>query len=329
MGISNKENIVNVKPLVSVLIPTYNVGDFINQAISCIQNQSYSNFEIVVVDDGSSDGTYEILQEIQNADSRLRLFRNDVNSGIVTSLNYGISKFRGEYIMRMDGDDLCHYQKIEVQLDYLIANKNIDLVGCDVYSIDEKNNVLNKIETSHNWDVTKKIIEYTSPVLHIWMCKKELYTKMGGYRHLGGSEDYDFLLRLSAHGFKFTNMPYYGYSVRIRRGNTQYANGLAQRKIVYYIRRLYRERLKSSSRMDSFNENDKQDYLASSKFHKAIHNFSVNWANKAMVYRMKKNYVAFFFSALLSMISPFQLSFFIESNYSKFLIRKYNKHETY
>ncbi|MDB9929099.1 glycosyltransferase [Schleiferiaceae bacterium] len=310
--------------LVSVLIPTYNVEDFIYDAIVSIQNQSYNNFEIVVVDDGSSDRTVQILETIQITESRLRLFKNEVNSGIVKTLNFGISQCNGEYIMRMDGDDLCHHQKMEKQLNFLVNNKNIHLIGCDIYSIDINDNVLNKIETSHNLSSTNKILKYTCPILHIWMCKKELYTILGGYRELGGSEDYDFLLRMKSNGYNFTNLPYYGYSVRIREGNTQSSNGLMQRKIVYYIRRLYRERLSTKSNIDSFNENDKLKYLTSNIFHRELHNTSVKFTNKAMIYRMQKKYILFFIFASVSIISPYQLLFFIESYYSKYLLKKFN-----
>lgn len=311
-------------PLVSVLIPVYNVEKFIESAIQSISNQTYNNIEIIVVDDGSTDDTLLILEKIKLRETRLKLFKNDFNSGIVKTLNFGISKCKGDYIMRMDGDDLCDEQKVKKQLDFLIENPTIDLVGCNIYSIDEQNNKLNKIELSQNVSCTNRILLLTSPVLHIWMCKKEIYTALEGYRELGGSEDYDFLLRMKTMGYNFTNLPFYGYSVRIREGNSQTSNGLRQRKIVYYIRKLYKERIMTKSNNDSLNEDDKNNYIKFSSFHQKLHNTSVKFTNKAMVCRMQKKYFLFIYYAILSCISPYQLMFFFESYYSKYLLKKLN-----
>tara|TARA_B110000091_G_C13758392_1_gene450931 strand:- start:375 stop:1322 length:948 start_codon:yes stop_codon:yes gene_type:complete len=310
--------------LVSVLIPTYNVEKYVEEAIQCIINQTYKNFEIIVVDDCSTDNTFSILEKIKIIEPRLKLFRKDNNSGIVKALNTGIKKCTGEYIMRMDGDDLCDINKIVRQLQFLLINPDIDLVGCDIYSIDEKGLILNKIETSHNVNCTNKILKWTCPVLHIWMCKKTVYTDLNGYRELGGSEDYDLLLRMNTMGMKFTNIPYYGYSVRIRDGNTQSLNGLKQRKIVYYIKKLYKERIISKCNIDSFNKVKVNKFIISFLFHEKIHRKSVKFTNQAMNFRMKNNNILFVFYALLSCISPYQFIFFIESTYSNYLLKKYN-----
>ena len=257
-------------------------------------------------------------------ESKLKLFKNEFNSGIVKTLNFGISKCMGDYIMRMDGDDLCDKQKIEKQIYYLLNNKNIDLVGCDIYSINEQGEILNKIETSHNVNCTNKILKFRSPVLHIWMCKKTVYTALNGYREVGGSEDYDFLLRMNTMGMKFTNIPYFGYSVRTREGNTQSLNGLKQRKIVYYIKKLYRERIISKNNTDSFNKVKVNKFTKSFLFHEKIHRKSVKFTNQAMSFRMKNNNILFIFYALLSCISPYQFIFFMESTYSNYLLKKYN-----
>ena len=314
---------MNNSTLISVLIPTYNVEKYIESAIQSIRDQTYKNFEIIVVDDCSTDNTFSILEKIKIIEPRLRLFKNDTNA-YVKALNTGIVHCKGEYIMRMDGDDLCDNMKIEKQLDFLLNNPDIDLVGCDIHSINEQGDILNKIETSHNVNCTNKILKFRSPVLHIWMCKKTVYTALNGYREVGGSEDYDFLLRMNTMGMKFTNIPYYGYSVRTREGNFQSSVGLAQRKTAYYIKNLYKERIISKSNQDSFNKIKKNKFVRSYLFHENIHRKSVKFTNLAMNYRMKNNNILFIFYALLSCISPYQFIFFIESFYSNYLLKKYN-----
>lgn len=308
--------------LISVLLPTYNVEKYIESAVECVVSQTYTNIEIIVVDDCSTDTTYAILERIKLSEPRIKLFRNEKNLGIVKSLNFGLSVSKGEYIVRMDGDDLCDRFKFEKQLNFLITNEDVALVGCDVISVDENNVVLNHVITSHNIKCTKKILNYVSPVLHIWMCKKEIYTILGGYRELGGSEDYDFLLRLDSLGYKFFNLPFFGYSVRIRSGNTQTTRGLYQKKVVYYIRKLYKERLKFNN--DSFNLDNRDSYTKSTFIASWVHNLSVKYMYKALFYKSNKKYFKFTLAFLVSLISPHQMQYYIEKLLVKYYIMKFN-----
>ncbi|MBP6128159.1 glycosyltransferase family 2 protein [Flavobacterium sp.] len=308
--------------LISVLIPTYNVEKYIYDAIESVILQSHTNIEIIVVDDCSTDNTYSILQNISLIEPRLKLFRNDQNSGIVKTLNFALSIASGEYIVRMDGDDLSENLKFEKQIDFLLENPDVSLVGCNVFSIDENGKVLNKVRLANNVYCTKKLLNYVSPVLHIWMCKKEIYNILEGYRELGGSEDYDFLLRLNAKGYKFCNIPYYGYSVRIREGNTQTTKGLYQRKIVFYLKELYQERLIKG--FDSFDLKTRDIKTKSSFIIEKIHQFSVKNTYKFMKNRSEKRYFIAILYLLSTFISPYQILFFKDILISKFILKKYN-----
>ncbi|SHM19129.1 glycosyltransferase EpsE [Flavobacterium chilense] len=303
-------------------MPTYNVVRFVEEAVNSILKQTYVNFEFIIVDDFSTDGTYEKLLELASKDFRIKLFRNEMNSGIVETLNFALSKSKGEYIVRMDGDDLCSPLKLEKQLEFLLNNEDISLVGCDVICIDENDAVLNNVITSHTVKCTKKILSYVSPVLHIWMCKKEIYMILNGYRQLGGSEDYDFLLRMDSLGYKFLNIPFFGYSVRLRSGNTQTTKGLYQRKIVYYIRRLYKERLVKN--FDSFNLADRDKITKSNPILEKIHKLSINFTYKAIQSRGEKKYVLFLFYLLFSLVSPYQIQYYFENFLVKMYLKKYN-----
>ena len=92
-------------PLVSVIIPTYNRADFIEKAIQSVLNQTYSNFEIIVVDDGSTDSSAQIIQKLAEKDHRIRYYKLEVNSGVSIARNTGISLVRGKYIAFLDSDD--------------------------------------------------------------------------------------------------------------------------------------------------------------------------------------------------------------------------------
>lgn len=94
-------------PLVSVIIPTYNRADFIEKAIQSVLNQTYSNFEIIVVDDGSTDSSAQIIQKLAEKDHRIRYYKLEVNSGVSIARNTGISLVRGKYIAFLDSDDIA------------------------------------------------------------------------------------------------------------------------------------------------------------------------------------------------------------------------------
>lgn len=309
--------------LVSVIIPTYNVEAFIFDSINSILEQSHKKLEIIVVDDGSVDRTFEIIKNLALVDSRLEIFRNDTNLGIVSTLNFALTLAKGAYIVRMDGDDVCTKDRIERKLKFLLQNPEIDIVGCDIYSIDENSNLLNQIITGNTVNCCKKLMLFTSPILHIWMCRRSVYETLNGYRSLGGSEDYDFLLRADTQNMRMINLPFYGYSVRIRSGNTQTTNGLRQRKIVHYIRELYKQRLKHGE--DFFDLETCNRKLAFNKIESFLHNKAVFFTNAALKYRVERHYVKFLFSALLSCFSPYQARFFIDSIIAKIILKKYNE----
>ncbi|WP_298064936.1 glycosyltransferase family 2 protein [uncultured Cetobacterium sp.] len=263
--------------LVSVIIPTYNVQDFIEQAVGSIINQTYKNIEIIIVDDCSSDKTFEKLKKLAKQDSRIKLLRNDVNLKICKTLNKALKESKGEYIVRMDGDDISDKDRIEKQIEYLEKNQEIALVGNSVKNIDRKNNIFSTTKYCSEFKKLKKLARYGTPVLHIWAARREVYEKLDGYREIPYVEDYDFLLRMITSGYKFSNLEnYYGYSVRFRQGNTTTTNGIEQIKAFEYARKMYEERKKSKNKLDSFNEekflefikvceNDRKKYIKSQK----------------------------------------------------------------
>jgi glycosyltransferase involved in cell wall biosynthesis len=307
---------VNAKSLISVLIPTYNVENFIEEAINSICIQTYSNLEIIVVDDCSTDLTYGKLLKLAEKDDRIKVYRNDYNRKIAFTLNRAFSLSSGEFIVRMDGDDISLPDKIQLQFDYLLNNPNINLVGSNIYSIDENGNILNKIKTPITWRQVEYLMLKYSPVLHIWMCHRSIYERLNGYRELSGSEDYDFLLRMHTMGFKFLNIPEYTYKVRLRDGNTQSTNGLKQILIAEYVKELFFERRKNKS--DTFTNENFLKKTTPNYFFNHFHNISVKITYLAMKKKNIKLFSLILFG-LAAVLSPFQLKLFI----NKFKIKKY------
>lgn len=111
--------------MVSVIMPAYNAERTIAEAIESVLNQTYSDFELIVINDCSTDATKEIVEKYVASDSRVKLVNNTVNLGVSTSRNTGISNAKGEYIAFLDSDDMWRKDKLEKQLDVMVSNKAI------------------------------------------------------------------------------------------------------------------------------------------------------------------------------------------------------------
>ncbi len=126
-------------PKVSVIMPVYNGEKYIEKAINSILNQTYKDFELILIDDCSPDSSIEIAKKLN--DPRIRIIQNEKNSGIAFSRNVGLKAARGEYIALMDDDDLTVPHRFEKQVAYLDNHLDIDVVGGQVALIDENDNI--------------------------------------------------------------------------------------------------------------------------------------------------------------------------------------------
>ena len=114
-------------PTVSVLTSVYNGERYLRRAIDSILNQSFINFEYIIIDDGSTDSTNKIIQSFN--DPRIKLIENTQNIGLTKSLNIGVKICRGDYIARIDADDISFKQRLRKQYHFLLNNMNVVLVG--------------------------------------------------------------------------------------------------------------------------------------------------------------------------------------------------------
>jgi glycosyltransferase involved in cell wall biosynthesis len=287
-------------PLISVLLPTYNVEKYIKEAVESICNQSYKNLDIIIVDDCSTDSTYNILVEYATRDKRIKLYKNKKNIGIVDGLNFALTQAKGEFIARMDGDDISYQYRIEHLYNFLALNPQIGLVGCQTETIDEEGNSLNFPKWPITEDKVYKGLKYKmSTVLHCWLARKEVYNVLCGYR-MPKVEDYDFLLRMLSSGLRFTNLNECLYKVRIRNGNTASSQGLKQRLSAIYAWKLHNEKLKNETKLDSFSL---ENYNRATNFsHKSFINYqrSANYLNMAMA--NKKSRINMVFYIILSLL---------------------------
>lgn len=293
---------MNLTPLISVLIPVYNVELFVFDAVNSICAQTYKNLEIIVVDDCSTDRTYEVVEEIKKNDNRIKLFRNKENLKIAKTLNFALLQVTGEFIARMDGDDFSEPTKIEKQYLFLKNNPEFVLVGTNYILEDESGKEISRTHYLSDFSKIKKILRYESPVAHIWLTTRKIYDEIGEYR-MSGVEDYDFLLRLVSKGFKISNLEEYLYKVRLRNGNTISTMGLKQRKSAEFAYKLYKERILKNN-YDSYSDSlYKAETLVSEanllKFKK-----SSKYYNSFLKYRNKSFVNSFYFLLLSIYNSP-------------------------
>lgn len=125
---------LNEEPIISVILPVYNADKYLQSAIDSILNQTYTNFELFLMDDGSTDGSANIIAGNASNDSRIKSIKNSENKGLIYTLNKGLNLVNGKYIARMDADDKAHPERFREQVDYMELHPDIDLLGTN-YSI--------------------------------------------------------------------------------------------------------------------------------------------------------------------------------------------------
>ncbi|RXJ02255.1 glycosyltransferase [Anaerobacillus alkaliphilus] len=194
-------------PKITVLMSVYNEEKYLRESIESILNQTYSDFEFLIFDDASNDGSKAILKEYQKKDSRINLVLNETNRGLSYNLAEGVLISKGNWIARMDADDIAFKNRLELQLDYIKNNPEIDVLGSYVLDINEKGNEieLRKLPTSHK---EIKSLIWTCPFIHpSVMFRRDAIIKAGSYnRNLRRRQDYDLWFRCCAAHLKFANM---------------------------------------------------------------------------------------------------------------------------
>jgi glycosyltransferase involved in cell wall biosynthesis len=189
-------------PVISVLMPFYNVQDTIDEAISSLITQSLADFELVAVDDGSTDGTLNQLQKWAQRDQRIRVFQLP-HQGIISTLNAGLQACKSSFIARMDADDRSMPDRLKLQVKMLVENPSLVVVSGLVRGFPEGRlglefqayiNWLNSLLTDED---IKRQMFVQSPLAHPSVAyRREWVQRVGGYQDHGWAEDYDLWVRL-------------------------------------------------------------------------------------------------------------------------------------
>jgi glycosyltransferase involved in cell wall biosynthesis len=185
-------------PLVSVVMPVRNGARWLDEAIDSIARQTLSDLELLIVDDGSTDETPQILDDWSHRDSRIRVLRQ-TDCGLAAALNYGLAEARGRYLARLDADDCAMPARLERQVGVLQQNPSIGLLGSWAERIDEYGRPQAQLKPETQPDKLADIIGRANPFVHSSvMLRPEIARDLGGYRAaFEAAEDYDLWLRMS------------------------------------------------------------------------------------------------------------------------------------
>src|SRR5690554_3889033 len=186
-------------PTVSVIMPAYNAEQFIAQAIESILKQTYTDFELLICDDGSTDATYEIAQSY--TDTRIRLFKNKKNIGNLHTTNFLFSQCRGEYIGIQDADDVCDEKKLELQIAEFEKDDEVGIVGTGYMKTDEHlQGISCGLLPATNTEIQKVMEKEVPPLLYASvLVKKQVVEQVGYFRPIfnrKGFADLDWLYRI-------------------------------------------------------------------------------------------------------------------------------------
>jgi glycosyltransferase involved in cell wall biosynthesis len=250
-------------PAVTVVFRAYNCSKFIGQAIDSILAQTFQDFEIVIVDDGSTDGTDVILKAYAQQDQRIRLIRNEPNQGPVKTMNIGVRNARGEFVAVHDSDDISLPHRLETQVNFLKSHPEVALIGGGALFIDEEGELL-RVGTDRRrvGEEVKLFLEKGQAFIHSSvMYRRTCIEAIGLYdEFFTSSHDYDMTLRMAS---IFRIVYYEEPLVKWRRLNSGITN--KQQSFQAAFAELARIRNKAKEEGKSINLQQEYDLLLSKK----------------------------------------------------------------
>ncbi|WP_291633831.1 glycosyltransferase [Clostridium sp.] len=280
--------------LVSVIMSVYNEEEnWLIESIESILNQSYKNLEfIIILDKPDNDKLDVLIHKYCKTDARIQYFVNEKNIGLVRSLNKALSYAKGDFIARMDADDISMSGRIEKQMNYMSTHPDVDFMGARCINIGEDGMELYRdAMIPEDMKLIKSCLVNVDFVNHpTWFFRKECSDKNKGYREITCAEDYDFLLRLITNGFKLANTNEFLVRYRIRSSGISKSNSLQQLLYSKHVVKMYNDRLKYGFEKESieFLKNIKIDANEENRYSLALEGLtkSKNYKKKNEAYRI-------------------------------------------
>ncbi len=262
--------------LISVVMSVYDEPViYVDQAIQSILDQTFTDFEfIIILDKPDYSEMHDFLESKSMQDKRIIIINNNENIGLAASLNRGISLSKGNYIARMDADDISKSNRLSQELEYIQSN-NYDMVCCLADKIDEKGEIWDTIATSSS---SEKYIREILPVQNIIvhptiLMKKCVFENLKGYRLFSSCQDYDLWLRMLTEGYSIGILNKNLFCFRRHKNSISSSKHYIQILNEKYIRKLYKRRVRGQKK-DGFSLENLKRYL---HFHGADNKKRVNF----------------------------------------------------
>lgn len=225
------------KPKISVLMSVHNGADTLARSIESIINQTFTDWEMIICDDGSIDNSYELLLSFQEADRRIKIIKNDTNQGLAYSLNRTIEIAKSIILARQDSDDWSDACRFEKQYRFIMGHPEYAIVGTCWYNIDSRGN---KTEhTAREYIQVKNLVSDGGFLHPSWMMRKDLLSQVGFYtvnKYTLRSQDYHLVLKLYGAGFTIYNLQEFLYYYTVDEGTFKRSKNWKRVKGLMWIR---------------------------------------------------------------------------------------------
>lgn len=220
-------------PLITILMPSYNGGPYLKSCIDSVLNQSYTHFEFLIIDDGSTDNTFEIIKGY--TDKRIRILLNKENKGITHSLNKGLKLANGKYIARIDADDIMLPNRLALQVEFLEQNPSYGMVGAWHEVIDAYGRVITRVQPNAVNEQLKLQLLFNNPFAHAAVTMRtELVRQFKYDKKFAYCEDFDLWTKIASVA-KTTNLPHYLLQYRVHSKNSSGNNSKVMRRNVMLL----------------------------------------------------------------------------------------------
>jgi glycosyltransferase involved in cell wall biosynthesis len=246
------------KPLISVVMPAYNAEKYLEESINSILNQTFKNFEFIIVNDCSTDKTKEIIGKFKKKDKRIILLNNKKNLKVPLTRSRGMKVAKGKYIAVMDADDIAIKNRLEVQYKFMEKNKDVFLCGGSAIVIDEEGKIIGIFKKVNDPERVKKNLLKGNPMVHSTV----MFKNTGEYLYREKFEDadeYDVYLRVLSDGKKITNIPNFLVKFRLNKGSTSFKKGFERTFFPNKIKEFYLQRVKYGK--DKYDEFDNTHFM--------------------------------------------------------------------
>lgn len=214
------------KPMISVVMPVYNAGEFLVAAIESILKQTYKDFEFIIVDGGSKDNCWNIIKRYAKRYKKIKAYRNKSQIGLSKTVKQAISHAKGQFIARMDADDIALPKRLEKQIVYLLENTNTVAIGAQCFVINKKGRIMGEKTFPTSFDEIYKYIFKFIPIQQptLMIAKDRLPVNFEFYRDgMNTAEEVELLFKLFQYG-KVENLPDFLLKYRIHDNNTSLKN---------------------------------------------------------------------------------------------------------